>query len=203
MLDVAEIHVALFLQIEKTTGGGDEDVDATTQRIDLRSLPDAAENDAVAKTKRAAVGLDAVANLRSKFARWREDEGSNGAPSFDVLRRKMVEDWKGKRSRFPCPCLGHSEHVTALKQGGNGLGLHGRRHRVAFGLNGLEQFVTQAKVREGRHGFTTCGKNLRGDPTARPTDAARGSPRMKQGGLNGPQTRPFGFWAWSGSLDET
>ena len=203
MLDVTEIDVALLFQVKQTTRRGHEDVDAAAQRIDLWPLSDTAEDDAVTKTKRAAVGLDAVTNLRSKFARRREDEGSNGAPSLDVLRRKMVKDGEGKRRRFPCPRLCHSEHVSALKKGGNGLGLNGRGHRVAFGLYGVEQFVTQAKVLEGRHGFTTCGRNLRGDPSARPTSAARGSPRMKQGGLNGPQTRPFGFRSTSRSLHDT
>ena len=93
-----------------------------------------------------------------------------------------MEDGQGERRGFPRTRLGHTKHVAAVQGRWDGLRLNRRRLGVALVLNGVEQFVTQAKVREGRHGLTTCGRNLRGDPSARPTCAARGSPRMKQGG---------------------
>ena len=48
-LDCAQIDVALLHQVEQPAGRGDEDVDAALQRLDLRVLAHAAEDDGVAQ----------------------------------------------------------------------------------------------------------------------------------------------------------
>ena len=186
---VPEIDVTLLFQVEQSTWRGHEDVDAASKGIDLRTLSNTAEDDLVTQTERSAVDLDAVANLSGQFARWREDEGADGAPSLDAFRREVMEDGQGERRGFPRSRLRNAEHVTAVQRRWNRLRLNRRWLRVALVLDGVEQFVTQAEVLEGRHGLTTCGRKLRGDPSARPTPATRGSPRMKQGGSNASERR--------------
>ena len=186
---VPEIDVTLLFQVEQSTWCGHEDVDAASKGIDLRTLSNTAEDDLVTQTERSAVHFDAVADLSGQFARWREDEGANGAPSLDAFRREVMEDGQGERRGFPRSRLRNAEHVTAVQRRWNRLRLNRRWLRVAFVLDGVEQFVTQAEVLEGRHGLTTCGRNLRGDPSARPTIAMRGSPRMKQGGSSRSERR--------------
>ena len=186
---VPEIDVTLLLEVEQSTWCGHEDVDTASKGIDLRTLPNTAEDDLVAQTERTAVDLDAVADLSGQLARWREDEGANGAPSLDAFRGEVMEDGQGECRGFPRSCLRNAEHVTAVQRRWNGLRLNRRWLGVALVLDGVEQFVTQAEVLEGRHGLTTCGRNLRGDPSARPTPATRGSPRMKQGGSSRSERR--------------
>ena len=54
--------------------------------------------------------------------------------------------------RFSRSCLRNAEHVTAVQRRWNGLRLNRRWLGVALVLDGVEQFVTQAEVLEGRMG---------------------------------------------------
>ena len=67
-LDRVESDMALLDQIEQAARGGDENVDAAHQRIDLRLLADAAEHQGVLQPEMAAIGLETVADLRGQFA---------------------------------------------------------------------------------------------------------------------------------------
>src|SRR5258707_1216175 len=68
-------HDALLHQVEQSPRRRHQDVDAQAQRLLLRVLPDAAEDDGVAIAEVLAVGGEAVADLRSQLARRRQDQG--------------------------------------------------------------------------------------------------------------------------------
>ncbi len=72
-----EVDEALVHQIEQSTGGGDERIDAVLQVADLGTLIDATEDDGMPKSSMAAVGAKAVADLRGQLAGRREHEGAN------------------------------------------------------------------------------------------------------------------------------
>ena len=77
---VPEIDVTV-LEVEQSTQVATR-MSTPRRRASTRTLPHTAEDDLVAQTKRTAVDLDAVADLSGQLARWREDEGANGAPSL-------------------------------------------------------------------------------------------------------------------------
>ena len=45
MLNIAQIYVALFIQVEQPPGRCDQQINTTSKRFDLRRLPHATEND--------------------------------------------------------------------------------------------------------------------------------------------------------------
>jgi hypothetical protein len=74
-LDLAQVHGLLLDVVEQAPGGGDEDVDAAAQRVDLRLDADAAEHDGAPDGRQVlAVGADAFLHLRAELPRRRDDE---------------------------------------------------------------------------------------------------------------------------------
>ena len=61
---LAQVNVALLVQVEQTAGCRNEHVHTASERLDLRRLPDPAENDGGIQREVAAVHAQAVADLR-------------------------------------------------------------------------------------------------------------------------------------------
>ena len=91
-----------------------------------------------------AVGLETVPNLRSKLARWRENEGPNDRLALRRMRRQLVQGRKEEGCCLSRPGLGTPQHVASGEQRGNGGRLNGRWMSVLCvnkcTLNWLEQF---------------------------------------------------------------
>jgi hypothetical protein len=77
--------------IEQPSGGGNEDIDATTQRGDLRIDADAAKDDCRIKVQIAAIGGDTLADLCCQFARGGKDKGANTAGTADRALMQALE----------------------------------------------------------------------------------------------------------------
>ncbi|MNC86857.1 hypothetical protein D3C83_25430 [compost metagenome] len=66
--------------IEQPAGGGDENIDAAPQRLDLRIDADAAIDERRPQWKVLAVDAHALLDLRREFAGRREDQRPNRMP---------------------------------------------------------------------------------------------------------------------------
>ena len=71
--------MTLLVQVEQATGCRNEHVHAAPERLDLRRLPDSAENHGGKQGEVAAVHAQAIADLCGQFTGGREHEGANGA----------------------------------------------------------------------------------------------------------------------------
>ena len=78
-LGLREIGITLAEVVEQAARGGDDDVDATRQRLALRAMPHAAEDRGDAEAKLRAVRLEVVSDLRREFARRRKHEHAAAA----------------------------------------------------------------------------------------------------------------------------
>ena len=139
-VDTREFDVTLVDQVEKTTGAGDEDIDAAAHGIDLWSLADAAVNEGVLDFDVLAVGFEALADLGGEFTGWSEHENAwaLGAKrtwvGVEFLQNRQREGGGLAGSR-----LGATKQVAAFKQMRNGLGLNWRRGGVfALGESALD-----------------------------------------------------------------
>ena len=64
MFHLAQVNVTLLVQVEQAAGRRNEHVHAASERLDLRRLPDPAENDGGIQREVAAVHAQAVTDLR-------------------------------------------------------------------------------------------------------------------------------------------
>src|SRR3546814_3169270 len=67
--DRVELGAAALEVVDQAAGGGDEDVDAAAQVVDLRAHAGATEDGGDVQAQVAAVGLDAVGDLHRELAR--------------------------------------------------------------------------------------------------------------------------------------
>ena len=83
-LDLADAQDALVDQVEQPPRRGDEDIHALPDRLDLRMLADAAENDRVPQSGELAVNAEALVNLGGQLAGGRQDQRANGRAGRSV-----------------------------------------------------------------------------------------------------------------------
>ena len=82
-LNSAEVELPLAHQIEKTTRGGNDNVDTSVHGGDLGPLADAAVNDRAAQREVPAVSAKLFAGLDCQFTGRRQDEGTRAAALSD------------------------------------------------------------------------------------------------------------------------
>ena len=117
--------------IEQPSGGGDEDVDAAAQGLDLIVHADAAVNGLRAQRHVPAIVAEALGDLGGKLARGRQHQGTRRATGSGV-------------------CLEPREHRDGECRGLAGAGLRGRE-QIATGhdqwngplLNGCGRLMTE------------------------------------------------------------
>ncbi len=73
-LDVREVDIALIAEVVEPARRRDEDVDAALERLDLRRLPDAAEDHGASDRQILAVKLEVLLDLQRQLARRRQDQ---------------------------------------------------------------------------------------------------------------------------------
>ena len=108
--------------VEQPPRRGDDDVNAASERMLLRSHPDATEHGRTGDRRMDGERGEIFENLRRQLTCRREHQGSRGTPR---LVDQAMQNRQQKRRRFAAACLGAANDV---------LSLHGRRNR--FGLNG-------------------------------------------------------------------
>ncbi len=127
------MNVTLFHEVEQPARRGNYHVDALLQRPHLGMLADTAEDDYLAESKIAAVGLKALANLSGEFARGSQHENARGARGHrSWLCLEAMENGQGESRRLTRSRLGITHQIAAGQQMRDGLGLD-RSWRGIFG----------------------------------------------------------------------
>ena len=126
---LVELEHALLGQIEQPPRGGDEDIAAAAQCLDLRALADAAEDHHGAQLDEATVVLGAGGDLGGELARGREHQSARRAA---LGCAQVLQDRQHERRRLAGAGLRAREHVAAGEHRRNGLALDGSGNGVAF-----------------------------------------------------------------------
>ena len=137
------------MQVEEPARAGDEDVEAALQRPDLLVLAHATEDDRVAEIEVLAVQLEVVPDLGGEFAGGGEDEGADLAPAAAGLVVQALEHRQREGGGLAGSGLGAAQHVVAVEEGRDRLGLDGRGGLVAAGVQRAEDRLGEAKRGEG------------------------------------------------------
>ena len=110
VLDLRQVNGALLMVIQQTTRRCDQDVDTTTQSIDLRVHAHATKNHHGLDGQVFAVNAHAFFDLRGQFTGGRQDQGANGAFAgcgrLTNLNGQFVQQGQGETGCFARSCLG-------------------------------------------------------------------------------------------------
>ena len=125
-------------------------ISTSTPRVDLRILVaegHAADEERDGQAVIGAVAVEVLLDLRGEFARRLEDEGARHArPGAALLEQRQHRQDEG--GGLAGAGLGDAEHVAALQDVRDRLGLDGRGRRVAGRLHGGENFGRKSEVGE-------------------------------------------------------
>ena len=151
-LDVGQVAEALAHEVFQTPGARDEDVDARLESLDLRVLPDAAEDGRVRQPGRRGQRLERVGDLVGELARRREDERAR-AVGVDLVARLVEtgDERQQERERLARAGTAAAEDVAALERVGQRRGLDGCRRVDAELVEGLDEDGGHAEIGERGH----------------------------------------------------
>ena len=101
----------LIHQVEQATGGGNQNIHAVFEGVDLTVLVYTAKDDGAAQTGMSAIIFDALPNLNGELTSRCYDEGPNGttAALVQALIIKQLQYWNRKSSRFAGAGLGATQ----------------------------------------------------------------------------------------------
>jgi hypothetical protein len=107
-------HGLLTGVVQEPAGGGDQDVDAAAQPLDLGIDLDPAEDHRRPQRQIAAIGRDALADLGRELAGRGQHQGADGAPALRRrTRAQALQHREGKAGRLPSARLGTGQNVPA------------------------------------------------------------------------------------------
>ena len=149
--DLREIHRALVDVVEQAAGGGDDDVDALAQRVQLRARAHAAEDEDRALVKVTTEILEGLAHLRGELARWHEHEqtGCPRATWIGLLGVEPLQQRQREGRGLAGAGLGSREQVATVVNRRNGRGLDGGGHGVPDFLHGTQEGGRKAELFKG------------------------------------------------------
>jgi hypothetical protein len=122
-LQGAVVEQAIIHQIEQTAGGGDEDVDATAQGLDLWLFANTTKDHRMFEAQAFAILLEAITDLRSKLAGGCQDQHLDAPHVWACLH--ALQDRQRKGCGLAGAGLGQSHNVLAGQHMRDGLGLDG------------------------------------------------------------------------------
>ncbi len=146
---VPQADIAALDEIEQATRRGDEDVDATVQRLDLPAEAQAADHHAKTQAEAAPIGVEAARDLRGKLARRRKHQRPRALrlrPS--ALLGKLLQHGQREGRRLAGARLGNPQHVAALQERGYGTRLDRRGVGVVGRVQRTQQRLGQSEIRE-------------------------------------------------------
>ena len=150
--DLGEGGLALADQVLQPARGGDDDVDAAAQLLDLavhgRTAVDGDELDADGLAERREV----VVHLLGQLAGRHEDEAARGAPAVLDLGADAGEQRQAEGQRLARTGRGLAQHVPAGEGVREGGGLDGERAVDAAPLECGHERLGQAQLVERRAG---------------------------------------------------
>ena len=153
-LDLAQVDALVLDVVEQPARGGDEDLDAGADDLELRLDVDAAVDDGRAQLGVPAVGLDRVLDLDRELARRGEDQRAHRVARRRRARvgerRQLLQDRQREAGGLAGAGLGAAHDVVAGENDGNGLRLDRRGRGVAGFFDGPQQFGPQPELGKAR-----------------------------------------------------
>ncbi len=145
-------------------GRGDEDVDAASHGVDLRTERHAAVHGGDGEARLLAVDAEAVGDLRGQLTRRREDERARAAAQRRLPVGGEAMQHRQREGRGLAGArLGDAHEVATGEHAGNGLRLNGGWSCVAFGFQCLQQQRIEAELgKRGRVGSRVCRRRRSG-----------------------------------------
>jgi len=149
---LAQVDFTLLHQVEQSARCGHENVDAAAQRLNLRHLRDAAEDDRGSQGSPDAVLHEARLDLRRELAGGCQDERRDGRPGvLPRLRRQLVKDRERERSGLAGAGLGAAQNVATLHQVWDRSALNRSRFTVAGADDRAVKHWRQAELSKSIH----------------------------------------------------
>ncbi len=144
-LDRVERQRAATQVVERTAGGGDDDMGATLEQAQLPTDRLAAVHGDDPRAEGASVGGHRLGHLDGQFAGGHQHECHRGACGAAV---ESFEDGQGECGGLAGAGGSLAEHVAPGEHGRDGFALDGSGFFVAEGHQGVEQFRAQAERTE-------------------------------------------------------
>ncbi len=134
--------------VKQAAGGGDENVDAAIQLLDLIVHRNAADQQRHVELVIDSVFFEGLRDLGCEFAGRREDQRTRhagaGAAGFEPGDHRQ-----GEGCGFAGAGLGDAEDITAAQCDGDGVRLDGGGDRVTSCLNGGQNLGAEPELSEG------------------------------------------------------
>jgi len=146
MFDLVELGVRLGEVIEQAARCRDNDVDARTKRVLLRTHANAAENRGTGERRVHGDFLELLDDLCRELTRRRHDEGARGAARS---LEQLVKDWKKERGGLAASRHRAGEHVATFHRGGNRVDLNRSGTGEAELFDAAEQVAVQLERGKG------------------------------------------------------
>ena len=140
---------ALLHQVNQAPWRGNKDVNAASQRLNLRVVRHAAHHGEDAMMRVVRDGAAHLADLLGKLARGRDHQHQR--PLVALRVPQLVHGRQRERGRFARARFRGGNKVAPLKHVGDSLLLHGRRVGVSQLGHSLQRLAGQAKFVEMRH----------------------------------------------------
>src|SRR6185437_747742 len=149
-LDRIEAQMTLLNEVEQAPGRRDENVDAARQRIDLRLLPDTAEDHGRAQREMPTVAAEAVIDLDRQSARRAEDKRARlAAAQGRAARAQQLQHRQREGGGLAGSGLGDAEQIAAGEKRRDRLGLDWCRSLIVLGAQCALQRLDEAERRKG------------------------------------------------------
>ena len=147
--ELAQRQSALVNEVEQAAWRGDENVETACNRAHALAVGNAAEDDPDREAHEAPVGLGALGDLGGKLTRRSEHQHADLAGTRHVARRRQpIERRQHEGCRLAGARLGDAEQIAAGEDRRNGLKLDGRRLRIIFRGERIEQGLRQPQRHE-------------------------------------------------------
>ncbi len=140
-IHLAQIHRALFEQIEQSTRRRDENIDTAFDLFALFSITNAAVHDGRAQIGEAAVIAKRCLDLRSQFARRLQHKTTKRA-----VFREQRQDRKGERRRFAGAGLRGADQIFARENNRKRAQLDRRRLGETHRLRAAHDFRQKSEI---------------------------------------------------------
>jgi len=147
MVDCGEVEDFVIEQVEQAAGGGDQQVAALAQGLDLFSQRHAAVNRDAGQIKVAGVSLAGGCHLLGQFSGRDQDQRR-----ALVLAGQALQQWQGEGGGLAAAGGGGRQQVAAGEDGRERLLLNRRRLAVAQFVQGLLQRGEKVKGGEAHAG---------------------------------------------------
>ena len=141
-LDMVEVDVSLLHEVEEASRSRDEDIDAASEAVRLRTLLDSTEYHRVSETRVLSVCREGFVDLDGELAGRREDETANGALVILRIRGERegateeLQDGQRECRRLTRARLCAADEVATCEDDGDRLCLDGGGGGVPLRIEG-------------------------------------------------------------------